>query len=209
VSAVLSNTSIQLTSGGQTNSTLTITVPPATQPGFVSIAVTGISGNNLSHTTYVELNVTGPDFTLSTSNYFLSLEGGQTANTTPTLSSREGFSGTIALTATTFAPVQTTISPVSVTLNTTQTSANALVTATVPPATPPTFTQLYVTATSGNLVHTIYIQIRITGPDFSVSTSPSFLSIPQVNTGKTAVSLTSIDNFSDTVNSSISSSLYL
>jgi len=209
VSAVLSNTSIQLTSGGQTNSTLTITVPPATQPGFVSIAVTGISGNNLSHTTYVELNVTGPDFTLSTSNYFLSLEGGQTANTTLTLSSREGFSGTIALTATTFAPVQTTISPVSVTLNTTQTSANALVTATVPPATPPTFTQLYVTATSGNLVHTIYIQIRITGPDFSVSTSPSFLSIPQGNTGKTAVSLTSIDNFSGNVNLSISSSLYL
>src|SRR5207247_11139497 len=106
-------------------------------------------------------------------------------------------------------PPQTTTTPLTDPPNPPQTSANALVTATVPPATPPTFTQLYVTATSGNLVHTIYIQIRITGPDFSVSTSPSFLSIPQGNTGKTAVSLTSIDNFSGNVNLSISSSLYL
>jgi len=207
VSAILSNTSLNLTSGGQANSTLTITVPAATPPGFDSIAVTGTGANSLSHSAYVQLNVTGPDFTLSASNYFLSLQGGQTANSTLTLSSRGGFSGTVVLTATTFAPVQSTISPISVTLNTTQTSATALVTVTVAPATPPTFTQVYVTATSGNIVHTIYIQISITGPDFSVSTNPSALSIPQGASGQSTVSLSSIDNFSGNVTLSSSSLL--
>src|SRR6266567_2899977 len=205
VSAVLSNTSVNLTPGGQANSTLTITVPAATPPGFDSINVIGTGANNLSHAAYVQLNVTGPDFTLSASNYFLTLQAGQTANSTLTLSSRGGFSGTVILTATTFAPVQSTISPISVTINTTQTSATALVTVTVAPATPPTFTQVYVTATSGNIVHTIYIQISITGPDFSVSTNPSALSIPQGGSGQSTVSLSSIDNFSGNVTLSSSS----
>src|SRR5206468_8071035 len=74
VSAILSNTSLNLTSGGQANSTLTITVPAATPPGFDSIYVIGTGANSLSHAAYVQLNVTGPDFTLSASNYFLSLQ---------------------------------------------------------------------------------------------------------------------------------------
>ncbi len=207
VSAVLSNTSVNLTPGGQANSTLTITVPAATPPGFDSINVIGTGANNLSHAAYVQLNVTGPDFTLSASNYFLTLQAGQTANSTLTLSSRGGFSGTVILTATTFAPVQSTISPISVTINTTQTSATALVTVTVAPGTPPTFTHVYVTATSGNIVHAIYIEISITGPDFSVSTNPSALSIPQGASGQSTVSLSSIDNFSGNVTLSSSSLL--
>src|SRR5437660_2241893 len=126
-SASLSDTSISLTSDGQANSTLTVTVPSTTPPGLASIYVNGIGNNGLSHSVYVQLNVTGPDFTLSASNYFLSFEAGQTANTTLTLSSRAGFSGTISLTATTFSPVRSTINPVIVTLNTTQTSATTLV----------------------------------------------------------------------------------
>src|SRR5207247_7248738 len=106
-------------------------------------------------------------------------------------------------------PPQTTTTPLTDPPNPPQTPAHPLSTPTDPPATPPTFTQLYGSATTRNIVHTIYIQITITSPDFSVSTSPSFLSIPQGNTGKTAVSLTSIDNFSGKVTLSISSSLYL
>src|SRR5207237_10482392 len=99
VSAVLSNSSISLSSGGQANSTLTVTVLSTTPPGLASIYVNGIGNNGLSHSVYVQLNVTGPDFTLSSSSFFISLEAGQTANTTLTLSSRAGFSGTISLTA--------------------------------------------------------------------------------------------------------------
>src|SRR5438876_1081778 len=207
VSAVLGNTSLNLTSGGQANSTLTITVPATAPPSFDSIYVTGNAANSLVHTAYVQLNVTGPDSTLSASNYFLTLQAGQTANSTLTLSSRGGFSGTVALTVTTFGPVQPTVNPFSVTLNATQTSATALVTVTVAPFTPPTFTQVYVTATSGNIVHTVYIEISITGPDFSISTNPSVLSIPQGGSGQSTVSLSSIDNFSGNITLSSSSFL--
>src|SRR5205807_3895338 len=66
---------------------------------------------------------------------------------------------------------------------------------------------------SGNIVHNLFIEISITGPDFSVSTDPGFLSIPQGSTGTTKVSLSSIDNFSGNVTLSASpfyaGSLYL
>ena len=214
VSASLSNTSISLTSDGQANSTLTVTVPSTTPPGLASIYVNGIGNNGLSHSAYVQLNVTGPDFTLSSSVFFISLNAGQSTNSTLTLSSRGGFSGTIILTTTTFSSLQSTVNPFSVTLNATQTSATALLTVTAPLGTPPsTFVEVEVTGTSGNIVHNLFIEISITGPDFSVSTDPGFLSIPQGSTGTTKVSLSSIDNFSGNVTLSASpfyaGSLYL
>src|SRR5205807_140482 len=138
VSAVLSNSSISLSSGGQANSTLTVTVPSTTPPGLASIYVNGIANNA------------------------------------------------------------------------TQTFATALLTVTAPLGTPPsTFFEEEVTATSGNIVHNLFIEIRVTGPDFSVSTDPSFVSIPQGSTGTARVLLSSIDNFSGNVTLSISSSLDL
>ncbi len=214
VSAVLSNSNISLSSGGQANSTLTVTVPSTTPPGLASIYVNGVGDNGLSHSAYVQLNVTGPDFTLSSSSFFISLNAGQSANSTLTLSSRGGFAGTIILTTTTLSSVQSTVNPFSVTLNATQTSATALLTVTAPFGTPPsTFVEVEVTGTSGNIVHNLFIEISITGPDFSVSTDPGFLSIPQGSTGTTKVSLSSIDNFSGNVTLSASpfypGSLYL
>src|SRR5207244_9217397 len=92
-------------------------------------------------------------------------------------------------------------------LNATPPAATALVTLTVAPCTPPTFTQVYVTATRGNIVHTVYIQISITDPAFSISTNPSALSIPQGGSGQSTVSLSSIDNFSGNITLSSSSLL--
>ncbi len=208
-SAQLANTSVNLSAGGQANTTLTITVPLDSPPGFSSVYVTGTTANGISHTVYLLLNVTGPDFAFTSSTYFLNLQAGQTAKSTLTLTSREGFSSTIFLsTSTSFSPVEATVSPFSVTLNSTQTSANATLIITVPLSTPPAlFTQVEVIATSGNIVHTIYIEISITGPDFSVSANPSFISIPQGGSAQSTVSLSSIDNFSGNVTLSTSSVL--
>ena len=208
-SAQLANTSVNLSAGGQANTTLTITVPLDSPPGFSSVYVTGTTANGISHTVYLLLNVTGPDFAFTSSTYFLNLQAGQTAKSTLTLTSREGFSSTIFLsTSTSFSPVEATVSPFSVTLNSTQTSASATLIITVPLSTPPAlFTQVEVIATSGNIVHTIYIEISITGPDFSVSANPSFISIPQSGSAQSTVSLSSIDNFSGNVTLSTSSVL--
>ncbi len=128
ISAFVASTSLSLTAGGQANTTLTITVPANTAPGLSSVYVTGTSSSGISRTAYLLLNVTGPDFTFTSSAYFFSLQVGQTANSTLTLSSREGFSGTIILTSTTFSSVEATVTPFSVTLNSTSTSASATLT---------------------------------------------------------------------------------
>ena len=209
VSAALTDSSISLTAGGQTNTTLTITVPSAAIPGFASVSVIGTGPNNLSHSAYVQLNVTGPDFTLTASNTFLTLNVGQTGNSTLTLFSRAGFSGTIILTASSYSNLQSTLSPVSVTLNSTRPSSTGLLTITVPLGITPGYYSITVTATSGNLVHYAYIQINVIGPDFSISENPSFLTIRQGSTATSTLSLTSIDNFSGNVTLSITPSSYL
>ena len=209
ITAALTNSSISLTSGGQANTTLTVTVPSTTTPGFASVSVTGIGPNNLSHSAYIELNVTGPDFTLSASSTFFTLKAGQTGNSTLTLSARAGFSGAIILTSSSYSNLQSTLNPLSVTLNSTRPSSTALLTITVPLGTTPGYYSITVTATSGNLVHYVYIQVSVTGPDFSISTNPSFLTIRQGDIAKSTVTLTSIDNFSGNVTLSLSPSLYV
>src|SRR5205807_3479914 len=52
-------------------------------------------------------------------------------------------------------------------------------------------------------------QVSVTGPDFSISTNPSFLTIRQGDIAKSTVTLTSIDNFSGNVTLSLSPSLYV
>ncbi len=207
ISASLTNNFISLTPGLEANTTLTVTVPSNTPPGFAYVDVTGTSTNNLSHSVFLPLNITGPDFTFSASNTFLTLNAGQSANSTLTLSSRQGFSGTISLTTSSFSSnVQSTVNPQSVTLNSTIVSSTSQLTITVPPSTTPGYTEVTVTATSSNLVHYVYIQISIVGPDFSVTTNPSFLSIRQGGSAESTVTLSSIDNFSGNV--TLSASLY-
>ncbi|HTD18862.1 MAG TPA: hypothetical protein VK667_04955, partial [Ktedonobacteraceae bacterium] len=207
ISASLTNNFISLTPGLEANSTLTVTVPSNTPPGFAYVDVTGTSTNNLSHSVFLPLNITGPDFTFSASNTFLTLNAGQSANSTLTLSSRQGFSGTISLTTSSFSSnVQSTVNPQSVTLNSTIVSSTSQLTITVPPSTTPGYTEVTVTATSSNLVHYVYIQISVVGPDFSVTTDPSFLSIRQGGSAESTVTLSSIDNFSGNV--TLSASLY-
>src|SRR2546426_1241391 len=207
ISASLTNNFISLTPGLEANTTLTVTVPSNTPPGFAYVDVTGTSTTNLSHSVLLPLNVTGPDFTFSSSNTFLTPNAGQSANSTLTLSSRQGFSGTISLTTSSFSSnVQSTVNPQSVTLNSTIVSSTSLLTITVPPSTTPSYTEVTVTATSSNLVHYVYIQISVVGPDFSVTTNPSFLSIRQGGSAESTVTLSSIDNFSGNV--TLSESLY-
>src|SRR5438309_979679 len=184
ITAALTNSSISLTSGGQANTTLTVTVPSTTTPGFASVSVTGIGPNNLSHSAYIELNVTGPDFTLSASSTFFTLKAGQTGNSTLTLSARAGFSGAIILTSSSYSNLQSTLNPLSVTLNSTRPSSTALLTITVPLGPTP--------------VHYAQVSVYVIGPDFSLSASPSFLVLPQGGSASSTISLTSIDNLNGT-----------
>ena len=210
ITAVLSNGSVTLTPGGNAKTTATLTAGLTTAPGFYSVQVTGAGPNGLTRYAYVELNVTGPDFTITASSTFLTLHPGQTGNSTLTLSARDKLNGTITLTATSFSSfLQPSINPSIVTLSSTITSATALLTVSIPLNVGPGYNTIQVAATGGNLVHYIYITINIIAPDFSVTTNPGFVSMPQGGQATTTVSLSSIDNFTGTVLLSTSSSLYL
>ena len=207
ISSTLSSTVVNLPAGGQVNTTLTITAFANSVPGVASVYLTGTSSSGPSRSVYISVNVTGPDYRFTSSNSFFSLQPGQNASATITLSSVEGFTGTINLTVSTYGPVEATVNPFVLTLNSTQISATSTLRLTVLPATPSTFAQVDVRATSGNLVHDVFVSISVTGPDFSIVTSPSFLSIPQGGSGQSTVSLSSIDNLSGNVTLAASSFL--
>src|SRR2546430_6956776 len=202
----LSNNVVNLPATGQANSTLTVSASITTPPGFYYASVTGTSGSGINHSVYVAVNVTGPDFRLTSSSYFFSVDSGKSANSTLTLSSVGGFSGAVLLSVSTFGPVVATVSPSSVTLNSNLT-ATAMLSINTILAPPSSFANVDVRATSGNLVHDVYISISITGPDFSISANPTFLSIPQGGSGQSTLSLTSIENFPGPVTLHSSSSL--
>src|SRR3989442_232903 len=195
VSAILDSNSLNLTADGQISTTLTVSAPTAGPPGFYFVNVVGTSSNNLYHSIYLNLNLTGPDFRLTASQNFLTLQAGQSANTTLTLSAVQGFSGTVSYSANAYGGLAPSVSPTFIVLNSTHPTATAILTTTILVGQPPSYSSEEITATSGNIVKTIYIPVQIIGPDFSISTNPNVLSIPQGGSENSTIQLTSIDNF--------------
>jgi uncharacterized membrane protein len=206
VTASLAASSLILTPGGSINTTLTVSIPATGPPGIYSAYVSGSSVNNIFHSVYVNLNVTGPDFRFRSSTYFIPVQTGQTGNATLTFSAVDGFSGAISVTANnSFGSFTALVTPSSVTLNSTRLSSTALLTVTVPNGVTPGFYSLSLTASSGNLVRSLYLTVRIIGPDFSTSFNPGILTISQGGSGRSVVSLSSVDNFTGSVSLSASS----
>jgi len=207
VTAILDSNSLNLTADAQTSTTLTVSAPATGPPGFYPVNVVGTSSINLYHNIYLNLNVTGPDFRFTASQNFLTLQAGQSANTTLTLSAVQGFSGTVSFSANAYGGLAPSVSPTFLVLNSTHPTATAILTTTVLVGQPPSYSSEEITATSGNIVKTIYIPVQIIGPDFSISTNPSFLSIPQGGSENSTIQLTSLDKFSGAIALSAQSNL--
>ena len=141
-----------------TTSTLTFTVAASAAAGTSTVTVTGTSGS-LSHTTTVALTVTAAavaNYTLSASPSSVSVVVGSTATSTITVTPSNGFTGSVALTATGLPTgVTAAFSPTSATTTSTLTftaSASAVAgTSTVT-----------VTGTSGSLTHSTTIALTVT-----------------------------------------------
>ncbi len=201
VTASLATPALVLTAGGTVNTTLTVSTPAAGPPGVYSVYVSGSSANNIFRSAYVNVNVTGPDFRFRSSSYFMTLQTGQTGNATLTLSAVGGFSGVIDVSANSQSgPFTASVTPPNVTLNnSTQISSTALLVVAVPKGVTPGYYSLSLSATSGNLVRTLYMTVQIIGPDFSLSFNPGFLTISQGGSGRSQLSLSGIDNFTGSV----------
>ena len=175
------------------NSTLTVRVPSSASPGpYYYVGVTGTSGV-LSHSLYLPVNVTGPDFQMSASPSTLTLRQGTTAQSTVTLTSILGFHGDVFLNTFSYG-VTSTLDKTSVFLNST-TSATATLTISAPPNTQPGFYYAYVNGNSGNLTRTAFVTVNVVGPDFSITTNPSSFTLQQGTNATSTITLTSVLGF--------------
>lgn len=202
------NPSTVTLSGASGQTTLTISAPKNAIPGNYYITITGVSGI-LTHQTSISVTVSQPGFSASPNPYQLTISPGNTATSTITLTSLNGFQGKVALAASidSFYPqLGFALNPTNVTL-TPGGTATSTITLSAPTAIsgyfPSGFVNIY--AVSGNVSSqsSIYYQISsqsppIVGggsPGYSIYSNPFFLNIPRGGNGNSTINLYSYNNF--------------
>jgi hypothetical protein len=141
------------------------------------------------------------NFTLSASPASLTVTQGNSGNSTITVTPSGGFTGSVNLSASGLP------SGVTTTFGTNPTTSTSVVTlAASGTATTGTFT-VTITGTSGTLTHTTTISLTVkavTSPNFSLSASPSSVTVVQGNSGNTTISVTPSGGFTGSVSLSAS-----
>src|SRR2546428_6708926 len=205
----ISPTIVQLAPNQNAPAGFTISTPPQTPLATYNVAVTGTSGN-LSHSAPVTFTVVAsgpPDFTISANPPSQTVIAGNTGKSQIVLTSINSFNGTVKLT-TSPAPLCVScpnwgVSPSSVDLSPGGT-ASAILTFYTTTGTPPTKWVVTVTGTSGSISHSVNVAFTVVSstpaPDFTITANPSSLNISAGTTGKSTITLTSLNGFSGTVN---------
>ncbi len=161
------------------------------------------SGNPDTLVSFVTINVDVVDFSISVGTTSLSFVSGSTASDTVTLTSQNGFSGTIAVSvgATSPAGLNITLSSPTITLFAGESVASSA-TFKASPSTTTTYHAI-IRATSGSRVktsQTITIQVVFSGsPDFSLSASPNIVSTNPGISGTSMITVTSTGNFNSSI----------
>ncbi len=172
--------------------TLTLKAAANATSGASTVTVTGTSGSVTSKTTIALTIAVPPSFTLSATPASVSLSRGASTASSIAVNAQTGFSGTVALAASglpsgvtaTFGPAGTTR---SVTFTASSTAAAATTTVTI-------------TGTSGSLTAKTSIALTVSlPPTFTLSASPTALSIVQGASGASTLTLTPQNGFSSTV----------
>jgi len=184
-------------------STLTLTASGTATTGAATVTITGTSGS-LSHTTTINVTINTPptpDYTLSASPTSLTIVQGNSGNSTITVNPTNGFTGSVSLSASGLpSGVTASFNPTSTTGNSTLT-LNASATATTGTAT------VTITGTSGGLSHTTTISLTINAapvPDYTLSASPTSLTIVQGNSGSSTITVNPVNGFAGSVSLSAS-----
>ncbi|MGD0160518.1 MAG: hypothetical protein ABSB89_09500 [Candidatus Bathyarchaeia archaeon] len=143
---------------------------------------------------------TTPDFSLSASPTSLSIRTGTYGTSTITVTALNGFTGTVTLSATSPTGWTSSLNPPSITA-----SGQSTLTITVPSGTSSGTYSVTVNGTSGSLTHTVAITVHVTTPDFSLSASPTSLSIRRGYSGTSTITVAALNGFTGTVTLSTTS----
>jgi len=185
-------------------STLNVSGTSSSTAGNYTLVMSGTDSVNssLSHQTSAALALT--DFTVSASPSSQTVTQGTNANYTVTISSVNGFSGSVALGVSSGCPTNATCSvstPGSVPANG---SAQATLSITNTGSTPvATYGSITVTAIfGGSLSHSSSVSLTVNAaaaPNYSISANPSSLSIQRGKSGSTVITITPSNGFNESV----------
>src|SRR2546428_971884 len=194
----MSPTMVTISPGTPATSTLTVSTTVSTASGSYTVTVNGASGSTTNMTT-VAVTVTGPDFSISSSPSSLGVIQGSSSNSsTITLTSLNGFSGTITLTSSVSqAGLNISFNPASVTISSGGSGTSTMTVSTS--TTPPGFYTATINGMSGSTTNMTTVNISVTIPDFNIKTSLPSLSITQGSTATTTITLTSLSGFKGTL----------
>ncbi|MGZ4875945.1 MAG: hypothetical protein ACXV5R_12295 [Candidatus Angelobacter sp.] len=140
--------------------------------------------------------VSGPNYTLSASPSSLTVTQGTSGNSTITVTPSGGFTGSVTL-STSALP-----SGVTATFGTNPTTGTSVVTFTASSTATTGTTSVTITGTSGTLSHTTSISLTVNAtatPNFSLSASPSSLSVTQGSSGNSTITVTPSGGFTGSV----------
>jgi hypothetical protein len=140
--------------------------------------------------------VSGPNFSLSASPSSLTVTQGSSGNSTITVTPSGGFTGSVTL-STSALP-----SGVTASFGTNPTTGTSVVTFTASSTATTGTSSVTITGTSGTLSHTTSISLTVNAtatPNFSLSASPSSLSVTQGSSGNSTITVTPSGGFTGSV----------
>lgn len=140
--------------------------------------------------------VSGPNFSLSASPSSLTVTQGSSGNSTITVTPSGGFTGSVSL-STSALP-----SGVTASFGTNPTTGTSVVTFTASSTATTGTSSVTITGTSGTLSHTTSISLTVNAtatPNFSLSASPSSLSVTQGSSGNSTITVTPSGGFTGSV----------
>ena len=179
-------------------STLTLTAGSTATTGMSTVTITGTSGT-LSHTTTLALTVNAtatPDFSLSASPNSLTITQGSNGSSTITVPPQNRFTGSVTLAASGLP------NGVTASFGTNPTTATSTLTLTAGSTATTGMSTVTITGTSGTLSHTTTLALTVNAtatPDFSLSASPSSLTITQGSNGSSTITVAPQNSFTGSV----------
>jgi hypothetical protein len=140
--------------------------------------------------------VSGPNFSLSASPSSLTVTQGSSGNSTITVTPSGGFTGSVTLSASGLP------TGVTATFGTNPTTGTSVVTFTASSTATTGTKSVTITGTSGTLSHTTSISLTVNAtatPNFSLSASPSSLSVTRGSSGNSTITVTPSGGFTGSV----------
>jgi len=184
-----------VTTPGTANLTIQAGTTQVAQTGTLTLR--GTSGSVADSVT-INVAIATADFQVSSGHSTETVTAGSTTSDTVSVTSVQGFTGSVSFSCTGTAGLTCSLSPNPLTANTSTAVTSTL---TITASSSAVTGSVTITATSGTLNHTIPIPVTVkpAAADFTLTTSSTSLSIPSGQSGSATLSVAPVSGFSSDV----------